>query len=128
MPASNKSAATRDTIARVSFPSRPVNAAPRLRATCLGWARTRLFLGRRRPNRNDRVVVRSRLTDSVLRAPAAARLELAEADHSGEPRTTLFVADTAVLEMYLAAVSGDEVREELGLPFLRAALGQRVIG
>jgi hypothetical protein len=54
-----------------------------------------------------------------IRRRGGDRLELTEADpETGGERPLLFVADIAVLERHLFGILADEIREDLGLPFL----------
>lgn len=94
-------------------------ASPNLSAECVGWARTAGFVC----NRDDSartVELRSELgapVSYVVRRRPPDRLELTEVDDQDVERLALFVAEMSVLERHLFAICGDDIREDLGLPF-----------
>jgi hypothetical protein len=58
-------------------------------------------------------------TRYYIRRRGTDRLELSKTEDADDvPQVELFVADVGVLERYLYAIFGDDIREDLGLPFL----------
>ncbi|MEW2484145.1 Imm61 family immunity protein [Mycobacterium sp. NPDC049093] len=94
---------------------------PTLSATCLGWAFTANYTLTTADNGD--VLLRSETDPSTryfIRRRGADRLELTQADDetaSGE-RPLLFVARIEVIERHLLGLLADDIRDDLGLPFL----------
>lgn len=95
-------------------------ASPNLSAECVGWARTAGFVCSRDDSAGT-VELRSELgapVSYVVRRRPPDRLELTEVDDQDVERLVLFVAEMSVLERHLFAICGDDIREDLGLPFI----------
>ncbi|MCV7286123.1 hypothetical protein H7J87_12370 [Mycolicibacterium wolinskyi] len=93
----------------------------KLSSDCHGWALTANYS---LTNADDGSVMLRSETDPAtryfIRRRGPERLELTQADeeeHAAE-RPLLFVADIVVLERYLLGLVADDIREDLGLPFL----------
>lgn len=95
-------------------------AAPALSTDCLGWVRTAGYAWATEDT-TDTLVLRSE-TGSHTRyyiRQVRDRLRLTQADEDpDEERTVLFAAGREVLERFLFGLFGDDIREDLGLPFL----------
>lgn len=95
---------------------------PDLSPECVGWAQTAGYT-LRVDDQEDAAVLRSEVggpTRYVIRHRGAGRLELSQADgdDGDEEERLLYAANRGVLERYLFGLFGDDIREELGLPFL----------
>lgn len=87
----------------------------------LGWARTAHYIAVIADNGD--VQLRSEVgapTRYYIRRRGRDRVELTQSD-DGQEQPLLFVADITVLDRYLIALFADDIREDLGLPFLDLA-------
>ena len=95
-----------------------MTAAPAISTGCLGWAHT---AGYSHSIDEDAGVLTLRSeagTRYFIRHRAGGRVELSEAAADEDPRPTLFTATATILERFLYAVLGDEIREDVSLPYL----------
>ena len=95
-------------------------AAPVLSPDCIGWARAAGY-GCTTDDSTETVVLRSQMgppTRYYIRQ-VRDRLRLTtQAEDDTEERPMLFAADREVLERFLYGVFGDDIRDDLGLPYL----------
>lgn len=94
---------------------------PTLSADCLGWALTANYAVTTADDGD--VLLRSETdpaTRYFIRRRGSDRLELTQADDedAGGERPLLFVARIEVLERHLLGLFADDIRDDLGLPFL----------
>ena len=95
-------------------------AAPALSPDCLGWVRAAGYAWST-DDSTDTLVLRSQMgppTTRYLIRQVRDRLRLTQADDDAEERTLLYAADREVLERFLYGVFGDDIRDDLGLPYL----------
>lgn len=90
---------------------------PTISADCLGWATTAGYTRTVVDDAGILMLSAETGTRYYIRH-RGDRLELSEATPGDEPRITLYAATTVVLERYLYAIMGDEIREDLALPYL----------
>lgn len=86
---------------------------------CVGWARTAGYVTAVADD--GEIQLRSQVgapTRYCIRRRGPDRLELTQADDGGEKYPLLFVAAVEVLERYLVGLFGEDIREDLDLPFL----------
>ncbi|WP_087083696.1 Imm61 family immunity protein [Mycobacterium dioxanotrophicus] len=94
-----------------------MTAVPSISSECLGWAATARYT--RTVDDGAGILMLSAETGTrYYIRHRGDRLEFSEATAGDEPRTVLFAATTVVLERCLYAVMGDEIREDIGLPYL----------
>lgn len=99
-----------------------MTSPPTLSAECHGWALTANYT--LSPTDNDDLTLRSETSPATryfIRQRGPARLELTQANDEDEAegeRPLLFVANIEVLERYLLGLFADDIRDDLGLPFL----------
>lgn len=95
------------------------HSAPSLSTECVGWIRTANY---RFETTDDAITLSSRggaATRYYIRRRGTTRLELSKTDDVDDvPHVELFVADLGVLEKHLYGIFGDDIRDDLGLPFL----------
>ncbi len=95
-----------------------VTAAPALSTICAGWAQAAGFEVVTEDGATTlRPQDRNRGSYQIL-SRGRGRVELVETDQDGTRTSSLFAADMDVLEHYLLAVLGDEVRDQLDLDYL----------
>lgn len=96
-----------------------VSEVPEISAECLGWARTAGF----RCDTDESsasLILRHEIggpTRYFIRW-RAARVELRQVTDDGDDRVLLYAANEAVLSVFLYGLFGDDIREDLALPFL----------
>lgn len=97
----------------------PPQPVPALSTECVGWIRTANY---RCEVADDSIMMSSQVgaaTRYFIRRRGADRLELSKTEDLDDiAHVELFVADVMVLERYLYGIFGDDIREDLGLPFL----------
>lgn len=99
-----------------------MTSPPTLSTECHGWALTAGYSLSTTPD--GELTLRSEThpgTRYFIRQRGPARLELTQPhdeDDAGGERPLLFVADIEVLERYLLGLLADDIRDDLGLPFL----------
>lgn len=95
-------------------------AAPALSPDCLGWARAAGY-GCSTDDSTETLVLQSQMgppTRYHIRQ-VRDRLRLTtQTEDDTEERAMLFAADREVLERFLYGVFGDDIRDDLGLPYL----------
>ncbi|MDZ4264987.1 MAG: Imm61 family immunity protein [Mycobacterium sp.] len=99
-------------------------AVPALSPDCLGWVRAAGYAWCT-DDSTGALVLRSQMdppTRYYIRQ-VRDRLRLTQADDDAEERTLLFAADREVLERFLYGMFGDDIRDDLGLPFLELPWG-----
>lgn len=94
-----------------------VVTVPTLSADCVGWARLAGYSASVDDGAGMLVLWSEAGTRYYVRH-RGDRLELSEATPGDDPRVTLFAATTACLERWLYALLGDEIRDDLALPYL----------
>ncbi|MUM32289.1 hypothetical protein FZI93_10925 [Mycobacterium sp. CBMA361] len=95
-----------------------VTAAPALSKICAGWAQTAGFEVVTEDGATTlRPQDRNRGSYQIL-SRGRGRVELVETDQDGTRTSALFAADMNVLEHYILAILGDEVRDQLDLDYL----------
>lgn len=95
-----------------------VTPAPALSNICTGWAQTAGFeIVTENGATTLRPQDRNRGSYQIL-VRRHGRLELIETDQDGSSTSALFAADMEVLEHYLMAILGDEIRDQLDLEYL----------
>ena len=100
-----------------------MTSPPTLSTECHGWALTAGY-SLSTTEKNSDLILRSEThpgTRYFIRQRGPTRLELTqprEEDDAGGERPLLFVADIEVLERYLLGLLADDIRDDLGLPFL----------
>lgn len=96
-----------------------MNEPPRLSSACIGWARTAGFV----PHEEDvATVLQSEIRDRGayrIGRRGVDRFDLTEIDSEGEARELLFAADIAVIERCVIGLLGDDIRDDLDLPYLQ---------
>ncbi|MBN3459774.1 hypothetical protein JNN96_37720 [Mycobacterium sp. DSM 3803] len=92
--------------------------APTISADCLGWASTAGYF---HDVDETAGILRlwSRAGTRYYLRHRGDRLEVSEATPGEDPQITLFAATTMCVERYLFAVLGDEIRDDLTLPYLQ---------
>lgn len=98
----------------------PSMVAPVLSPDCLGWVRAAGYVWST-DDSTGTFVLRSQMgppTTRYLIRQVRDRLRLTQADDDAEERTLLYAADREVLERFLYGVFGDDIRDDLGLPYL----------
>jgi hypothetical protein len=98
-----------------------VTSAPALSRECLDWVKIAGYTCFADRGSGRTVLVgppggsRARFS---LRQPAVGRVQLLEIDDHDTEHLTLHATAVAVLERFVVALLGDEIREDLGLPYL----------
>lgn len=90
-----------------------------LSAACIGWAASAHYITE--PADDGGVQLRSQAgapSRYFVRRRGTDRLVLTEAEDDAEEQPLLFVAEISVLEKHLIALFADDIRDDLGLPFL----------
>lgn len=98
-----------------------MTSTPSLSTDCHGWALTANYA--LTSSDDGDLMLRSEIdpaTRYFIRQRGPDRLELTQANEEdgGAERPLLFVADIEVLERYLLGLFADDIRDDLGLPFL----------
>lgn len=91
---------------------------PTISADCLGWATTAGYTHSIDESAGI-LMLRSQAGTRYYLRHRGDRLEVSEATPGEDPRIVLFAATTVCLERYLYAVFGDEIRDDLALPYLQ---------
>lgn len=91
---------------------------------CLGWARLAGF--EHRSDDTAGIVVLWSATGSryCIRQRGRGRLELSHADGGDDPHPILFAASMEILKYHLVGMFGDDVREEVELPYLEMSVAR----
>lgn len=95
-------------------------AAPVLSPDCLGWARAAGY-GCSTDDSTETLVLQSQMGPPMRYHIRQVRDRLrltTQTEDDTEERPMLFAADQEVLERFLYGVFGDDIRDDLGLPFL----------
>lgn len=94
-----------------------VTAVPSISSECLGWAAAARYT--RTVDDDAGILMLSAETGTrYYIRHRGDRLELSESTPGDEPRITLYAATTVVLERYVYAIMGDEIREDIALSYL----------
>lgn len=101
------------------LPCKAVTKLPEISAECLAWARTAGF--RCDTDESTATVMLRPDTGAPIRyfiRWRGSRLQLRQVTDDGDERVILFAATETVLAAYLFGLFGDDIREDLDLPFL----------
>lgn len=101
------------------LPCTPVSKPPEIHADCVAWARTAGF--RCETDESTDTLILRHDGGAPVRyfiRHRGARLQLRQASDDGDERIVLFAADETVLSVFLYGMFGDDIRDDLDLPFL----------
>lgn len=93
-------------------------ATPSISAECLGWAHTADYDLFKDENAGILILSSPAGARYYIRSRSRGRLELSSASAGEDPEILLFTETAHVLECHLYVLLGDEIREDVSLPFL----------